>query len=110
MELKQTNTHNTQPSPGAARVLPQSCEAELEDMIERATLRETKHRNRRREHCTLPSDHLTEEELASLNGPVRSWNLRGPMTPAIFRTMPQDLQDRYLLSLRERVFGKEPMR
>ena len=31
-------------------------------------------------------------------------------TPGIFRTMPQDLQDRYLLSLQERVFGKEPMR
>ena len=110
MELKQKNTQKTQPSPGAARVLLQSCEAELEDMIERAALGDAKHKNHRRERCTLPSDRLSDEELTALNGPVRSWNLRGPMAPGIFRTMPQDLQDRYLLSLQERVFGKEPMR
>lgn len=110
MEQKLTKQETVPASAGATRVLPQSCGAELQDMIERANLQESKHRNRRRERCTLPSDHLSDEELTRLNGPVQSWNLRGPMTPGIFRTMPEDLQDRYLLGLQERIFGKEPMR
>ena len=107
MEQKLTKHESAPASAGATRVLPQSCGAELQDMIERANLQEAKHRNHRRERCTLPSDHLSDEELTKLNGPVRSWNLRGPMTPGVFRSMPEDLQDRYLMDLQARIFGKE---
>ena len=107
MEQKHTTHKAPLPCPGTVKPIPISCGEEMQDMMERARLEEAKHRNHRRERCTLPSDGLTEEELQALNGPVRSWNLNEPMTPAIFRTMPEDLQDLYLTRLQERIFGKE---
>ena len=78
----------------------------LQDMIERSGLRSPLHRDKRRIACSLPSDHMSEEEVQAKNGPVEHWNLNEPMTPGKFRSMPEDLQDLYLKRLQEQIFGK----
>jgi len=82
----------------------------LQDMIERSSLQNSKHKDRRRTPCFLPCDGMTELELQAKNGPLEQWNLNEPMTPGKFRRMPEDLQDLYLKRLQERIFGKESVR
>lgn len=52
--------------------------------------------------CSLPSDHLTPAQLKRRNGPVETYNLNAPMTWEQFKTMPADLQQRYIDSVQAR--------
>lgn len=52
--------------------------------------------------CSLPSDYLTPAQLKRRNGPVETYNLNAPMTWEQFKTMPADLQQRYIDNLQSR--------
>ena len=51
--------------------------------------------------CTLPSDYLTDAQKRRLNGPVSTYKLDEPMSWESFKAMPEDLQKKYILNLRE---------
>ena len=51
--------------------------------------------------CTLPSDYLTAAQKRRLNGPVSTYKLDEPMKWESFKTMPEDLQKKYILNLQE---------
>lgn len=46
--------------------------------------------------CSLPSDNLTPAQRKKLNGPVQTYELHAPMSWAVFKTMPIDLQQAHL--------------
>ena len=49
--------------------------------------------------CSLPSDHLTPKQLKERNGPVMKYTMNAPMSWEVFKSMPLDLQQKYLDSL-----------
>jgi hypothetical protein len=49
--------------------------------------------------CCLPSDHLSPAEWKRRNGPVSTYKLDAPMKWDEFRTMPEDLQRKYMTNL-----------
>lgn len=55
----------------------------------------------RSKKCSLPSDHLTKKQLKGLSGEVMTYNLRKPMKWSVFKRMPKDLQQQYLVKLRD---------
>lgn len=61
---------------------------------QRATARGAKHRKRgsKTKKCTLPSDYLTQKELASLNGEVKVYKLGQPMPQEEYDKLPEDLK------------------
>lgn len=58
------------------------------------------HINARRGKCKLPHEYLSAKERKALNGEVKTYNLKGPMSYQTFTGMPQDLQDQYVTFLR----------
>ena len=46
--------------------------------------------------CSLPSDKLSRKEIASMNGPVKSWKMTEFYTWDEFKSMPKDIQAEYL--------------
>lgn len=67
--------------------------------------------SRARTHCgksgavRLPSDYLSKKELKAMSGEVIEYaSLRGPMTWAEFKALPNDLKKEYVLWIREK-FG-----
>lgn len=52
--------------------------------------------------CTLPSDNLTSAQKKKLNGPVCTYSMNRPMDWRQFKDMPEDLQEEYVRTLRER--------
>lgn len=51
--------------------------------------------------CTLPYELLTTSERKALNGEVKTYNLNQPIAWPELKTMPEDIQQKYLLHLRE---------
>ena len=58
-------------------------------------------RGSRSKRCSLPSDNLTPAQLKRRNGPVSTYKLDEPMRWDDFKSMPVDLQKRYLTNLIE---------
>lgn len=58
-------------------------------------------RGSRSKRCSLPSDNLTPAQLKRRNGPVSTYKLDEPMRWDDFKSMPVDLQKRYLSNLIE---------
>ena len=58
-------------------------------------------RGSRSKRCSLPSDNLTPAQLKRRNGPVSTYKLDAPMRWDDFKSMPVDLQKRYLTNLVE---------
>ena len=54
--------------------------------------------------CSLPSDHLTDAQKRKLNGPVRAYNVKTPMSWDEFKSMPTDLQQAHVAFLQD-AFG-----
>jgi hypothetical protein len=52
----------------------------------------------------LPSDYMTEKEIQSMNGEVKSYPLNKPMKWYEFKSMPGDIQQTYI-ELLQRKFG-----
>lgn len=49
--------------------------------------------------CGLPSDFLTPKQLKERNGPVMKYAMNAPMSWEVFKSMPLDLQQKYLDNL-----------
>ena len=49
--------------------------------------------------CSLPSDNLTAKQRKELNGPMKTYNLKKPMSWEEFKSLPNDLKKEYLLFL-----------
>ena len=58
-------------------------------------------RGSRSKRCSLPSDHLTPAQLKRRNGPVSTYKLDAPMGWDDFKSMPVDLQKKYMTNLVE---------
>lgn len=58
-------------------------------------------RGSRSKRCSLPSDNLTPAQLKRRNGPVSTYKLDEPMRWDDFKSMPVDLQKKYLTNLVE---------
>lgn len=58
-------------------------------------------RGSRSKRCSLPSDNLTPAQLKRRNGPVSTYKLDEPMRWDDFKSMPVDLQKRYMSNLIE---------
>ena len=58
-------------------------------------------RGSRSKRCSLPSDNLTPAQLKRRNGPVSTYKLDAPMRWDDFKSMPADLQKKYLTNLVE---------
>ena len=58
-------------------------------------------RGSRSKRCSLPSDNLTPAQLKRRNGPVSTYKLDAPMGWDDFKSMPVDLQKKYLTNLVE---------
>lgn len=58
-------------------------------------------RGSRSKRCSLPSDNLTPAQLKRRNGPVSTYKLDAPMRWDDFKSMPVDLQKKYLTNLVE---------
>ena len=54
--------------------------------------------------CSLPSDHLTDAQKRKLNGPVRAYNVKTPMSWDEFKSVPTDLQQAHVAFLQD-AFG-----
>lgn len=65
--------------------------------VARSAHKKPAHNSRR---CRFPSDYKTRKELNAMNSEVTSYNLSQPMKWAEFCAMPEDLQKKYLISLR----------
>lgn len=52
--------------------------------------------------CSLPSDNMTAAEWKRRNGKVKTYNLMAPMDWAEFKSMPHDLQQKYIDTLQTR--------
>lgn len=52
----------------------------------------------------LPSDYMTEKEIQSMNGEVKSYPLNKPMEWEEFKSMPEDIQQTYIKLLQNK-FG-----
>lgn len=52
--------------------------------------------------CSLPSDNMTAAEWKRRNGKVKTYNLMAPMDWDEFKSMPHDLQQKYLDTLQTR--------
>lgn len=59
------------------------------------------HVNARRGKCKLPHEYKTAKELRALNGEVKTYNLKAPMSYEAFIVMPKDLQTAYITYLRD---------
>lgn len=58
------------------------------------------HINARRGKCKLPHEYLSAKERKALNGEVKTYNLKAPMSYEAFASMPRDLQEQYVAYLR----------
>ena len=58
-------------------------------------------RGSRSKRCSLPSDNLTPAQMKRRNGPVSTYKLDEPMGWDDFKSMPVDLQKKYLTNLVE---------
>lgn len=77
-----------------------------QDCREKAiTARSARHK---RTHCgkggavKFPSDYLTAKERKAMNGEIKTYNINKPMTWAVFKELPKDLQVGYIKMLRHR--------
>lgn len=61
-----------------------------------------RHSGSGRVRTRLPSDGLSRQALAGMNGRIRVYQLGRPMTRRQFRAMPEDLQRLYVLLLRDK--------
>lgn len=52
--------------------------------------------------CTLPSDTLTKREKEKMNGEMKVYNLKYPVTYSEFMDMPQDIKEEYIRSMQLR--------
>ena len=50
----------------------------------------------------FPSDYMTKKELKAMNGEVRSYRLKEPMSWKEFKAMPDDIKVTYIKLLREK--------
>lgn len=50
----------------------------------------------------FPSDYLSKKELQAMNGEVKSYRLKDPMTWAEFKALPDDLKVSYIRALRQK--------
>ena len=57
--------------------------------------------------CKLSTDGLTERQLQKRNGAIVTYKLNRPMQWAEFKAMPVDIQEKYLMDLKDR-FGITP--
>ena len=53
----------------------------------------------------FPSDHLSRKEKKALNGEVKTYNFRDPLTWEQFRKMPKDIKQQYLDTLTDKFRG-----
>lgn len=77
-------------------------EFEYDCMAKKRIAGSARHRVGRRRHVTLPSDRLTNTQLARRSGPCWTYRLNRPMTIFEFEAMPADLQRAYFRRLRQR--------
>lgn len=83
------------------------------EYIFRQTSKERK-RNGRGDYCKkrkggkvvhFPSDHLSRKEKKALNGEVKTYSFRDPLTWQQFREMPRDIKQQYLDTLTDKFHG-----
>ena len=67
----------------------------LEDLIEKKRTASGAHHRvgKSRKAARLPSDHLTDAQLARLSGPVHTYRMTPDVTPEELATWPADLQE-----------------
>lgn len=49
--------------------------------------------------CTLPSDYLTASQKRKLNGEVKTYKMKEPITWETFKNMPKDYQQSYIAGM-----------
>lgn len=59
--------------------------------------------------CTLPSDTLTKREKEKMNGEMKVYNLKYPVTYSEFMDMPQDIKEEYIRSMQLRYHANASM-
>lgn len=78
----------------------------IEDCKERTSIAKGAKAKRGRAGCRgpvrFPSDYLTDEQIAALNGECKTYRMNAPMDWDEFNTMPTDLQIEYIKSLRKK--------
>ena len=67
------------------------------------------HVNARRGRCKLPYEYLSAKERKALNGEVKTYNLRVPLTIAQFTDLPRDLKQEYLTWLQQTFHANDTM-
>ncbi len=67
------------------------------------------HVNARRGKCKLPHEYLSAKERKALNGEVKTYSLRVPLTIAQFITLPRDLKQEYLTWLQQTFHANDTM-
>lgn len=67
------------------------------------------HVNARRGKCKLPYEYLSAKERNALNGEVKTYNLRVPLTIAQFTDLPRDLKQEYLTWLQQTFHANDTM-
>lgn len=67
------------------------------------------HVNARRGKCKLPYEYLSAKERKALNGEVKTYNLRVPLTIAQFTDLPRDLKQEYLTWLQQTFHANDTM-
>ena len=67
------------------------------------------HVNARRGRCKLPHEYLSAKERNALNGEVKTYNLRVPLTIAQFTDLPRDLKQEYLTWLQQTFHANDTM-
>ena len=53
----------------------------------------------------MPSDNMTKKERAAMNGEVKSYNMGRPIEWAVFRDMPKQMQEQYVIGLQQKFPG-----
>lgn len=79
-------------------------EFDWEVLQRKSIARQAKHRKRgsRSKKCSLPSDGMSQKQWKERNGQVMEYNMSKPMKWKDFKYMPQDLQQQYLVGLRDK--------
>ena len=67
------------------------------------------HVNARRGRCKLPHEYLSAKERNALNGEVKTYNLKAPMSNEEFKGLRRDLKASYLKYLQEEFRATDPM-